>query len=81
MMSLTKCPKKLLTAAYSVKGSRGFKLRTIRDSFLDRLKLLIDRIDPRGNLKDCRGFSRDKVRWAKVTKGRNNAKSGNFDIT
>ena len=51
-MDKNSCPRKLLSATCEGRRSIGVPLRTIRDSFVEVLRLLIDDVDHRGNSND-----------------------------
>ena len=52
---------RLLTTSYKGKRNRGRPFRTIRNSFIIRLNLLIINVDPRGKLNNWIRCTKNKV--------------------
>lgn len=62
-MKASQNPRLLLTATCVDNRNRGRLFLTIRDSFVDGLKLLVNDMDELSDLKDWHEFARNKCEW------------------
>ena len=69
---------KLLKLTCEGRINRGRVFRTTKDSFVEGLMLLIDDVDPRGNLNEWIEYLLDRSRWTRIMKKRIRVERSDF---